>query len=562
MKKNGKKSLSLTIAVLLGIVGVSAGSNERGIDLYRAELYDAAKIFFLEQQNQSTQEQAENQYYLGQSYYKLQQTDSAAYFYNKAVNTDPNYPFGYIGQGKIALLQENKKDAEALFKKASSLGKKDPSVQTAIAEVYIGCKMYPQAEETLDNARKINKKYSGIYVAEGDMLMQEDKLGDACARYDNAIAFAPNDKIAYLKLAQVYKNVSKVEALKYLNQLIAIDPNYIPAYSLFGDIYREDGYYIQALDAYEKFIAIPGVPLSQHIRYAYLLYYTDQYEKSLERINYVLQYDPNNLVMHRFEAYNNFKLNNSALAVQQLNDFLRTTPDEDIIYLDYITLGRALLKEKQPKKAIEILLKAEEKDNSKSEIYKELIDAYEATKDYVNAIKMYEKFYEIDTAPASLDYFYYGQANYFAASKYIVAEDPNVVISPEQQAINDEALKIFMEKGNTAFTEVIKLSPKSYLGYYWKALLNSFFDASEQAKTGTIKGIAKPFYEEALEVMLNNNENGKRNLEIIAAYNYLASYYILMDESKNAGEYYKKILEIDPNNEAAKQTLNALKIKY
>ena len=557
-----KKGLTLAGAVFFCITGVFAANNEKGIDLYRAELYDAAKIFFTQQTNQSQIEQAENYYYLGQTYYRLQQNDSATYFYNKAVEVDSDYPFGYIGQGMIALTSNDIKEAEALFKKAIGLAKKDPSVQTNIAEVYIAAKMYPQAEDALGKARKINKKYSGIYVAEGDLLMQQNKVGEACSRYENAIAFDQTDKVAYLKIARVYKTINSEQALNYLNALVGIDVNYIPAYAELGDIYREGGKYLQALDAYKKFISIPGVPVLQHERYAQLLYFTDQYPESLERIDYVLKQNPSNAVMLRLKGYNNFKLENYELAVEQLTSFIQNNPVEDIIYLDYIMLGRAQIKTKQPEEAISTLLKAAVKDSSKSEVYKELTTAYELTDNYSEAVKMYEKFFEVESTPVVIDFFNYGQANFFAAYQYTTPDALNAKLTPEEQAANDAELQSYIDKGNRAYAEVISRSPESFLGYYHRARLNSLLDSVEQARTGKTSGNAKLYYEETIQIMLEKYDAGTRNRELLESYRYLASYYYVMEDKDNAGENYKKMLEIDPDNEGAKQVLDFLKIKY
>jgi len=559
---NGKKVLSLTMVALFFVSGIFASSNERGIDLYRAELYDAAKLFFLNQKNQSDQQQAENYYYLGQTYYELQQLDSAAYFYDKAVQTSPGYPFGYIGQGKL-ILAKDAKAADALFKKAVSSAKKDPSVQTSIAEVYINANMKPQAQDALDRARKINRKYSGIYVALGDLSMKEDKVGEACSWYENAIQFDKNDKVAYLKIAQVYANINTSEALKYLDQLITIDPDYIPAYALIGDINRSEGMYLQALRAYEKFISISGVPLLQHERYAQLLYFTDQYEKSLQQIDYVLKQDPQNSVMHRLQAYNNFKLENYALGLEQMTKFLQNNPVDRHIYLDYMTHGHLLIKSKQPELAAEAFLKAAALDPSKSEVFKELASAYEAANNYPEVVRQYEKYFEVEETPDVFSFFYYGQANYSAASKYIGADYLNATVSPEQKTIDDAAFQAFLTKGDAAFAEVISRSPESYLGYLWRARLNSFIDVKEQSVNGGVmQGAAKPFYEEVLTIMLANNEEGRRDKDIIEAYRYLASYYILLDDKATAGDYFKKILEIDSENQTAKDALDTLKIRY
>ncbi|MCL1938856.1 MAG: tetratricopeptide repeat protein [Candidatus Azobacteroides sp.] len=563
MKMNNKFLLSLAISVFFSASGMFASSNERGIDLYRAELYGAAKLFLLGQKNQSTQDLAETQYYLGQAYSKLQQPDSAAYYYAQAIETDPAYPFGYIGEGMLALENKDAKAAETLFRKANGLAKKDPSVQTTIAEAYIAAQMDAEAEDALDKARKVNKKFPGIYLAEGDMLMKDGKVGDACARYENAIRFDASYKVAYLKLAQVYKEINTTEALKYLDQLTAIDPDYIPAYALIGDINRDAGFYLQALKAYEKFISIPGVPILQHERYAQLLYFTDQYDKSLQEIDYVLQQDPTNPIMHRLQAYNNFKLDNSTVALQQITQFLQDNPVDKHIYLDYITYGRLLLKANRTDEAISALQKAQALDPSKSEIYKELTSAYEAASNFPEAVNQYEKYFEIEKTPTVYDYLNYGRDNYMAASKYIDADYLATPLSPDQKQADDALFYNYVKKGNEAFAEVIERSPDSYHGYLWRARLNSFVDLRRQpTKSSPMEGVAKPYYEEALSVMLKNNEDGKRNNDIIEAYHYLASYYILRDDKVNSGEYFKKILNIDPNNAAAKNALDAMKIKY
>ncbi|MDR0865560.1 MAG: tetratricopeptide repeat protein [Candidatus Symbiothrix sp.] len=563
MKMNSKKVLGLAIAVFFSVTGVFAGSNEKGIDLYRAELYEAAKYFFLQQRNQTPQEQAENQYYLGQTYYQLQKPDSAAYYYAKAIETAPEYPFGYIGEGELTLKKGDTKGADALFKKAIGFAKKDASVQTTIAEVYANAGLYPQAEEALEKAQKVNKKYSGIYLVKGDIALKTGNRDQAYGWYDQAIYFDKNDKASYLKLARGYKDNNETVALDYLDKLVAIDPDYIPAYALIGDINRDNGMYLQALKAYEKFISIPGVPVLQHERYAQLLYFTDQYEKSLQQIDYVLQQDPANPVMHRIQAYDNFKLDNSALALQQLGQFLQDNPADKHIYLDYTTYGRLLLKEKQSAAAVDAFQKAAALDPTKSEVYKELATAYEKANNYPEAVKQYDKYFEVEQTPVVFDYFYYGQNNYSAASKYIDPAYLATVTSPEQKQLDNEAFQGFINKGDGAFSEVISRSPDSYLGYIWRAHLHALVDAkSQEVKGAAMQGDAKPYYEKALEVMVNNNADGKRNNDILDAYRYLGSYYLLLDDKANAGDYYKKILEIDPENTDAKTVLTTLKIKY
>ena len=562
MKMSKSKLLFLAGFSILTAANVFAGNNEKGIEYYRAELYDAAKIFFLQQQNQSASEQAENYYYLGQTYYQLNNADSASYFYQKAIQTFPEYPFGYIGAGKLELKKGNTKVAEDLFKKANGFAKKDPSVQTTIAEVYIGAGDYTNAVIALDRARKVNNKYSGIYVAEGDMLMKQEKVGEACGRYDNAILFNSSDKIAYLKSAQVYKTININTALDYLDKLVALDPNYIPAYAIIGDINRNAGKYQKALDAYEKFIAIPGVPMQQQEYYAQLLFFTNQYDKADEQFKYILDRDPNNLVIKRLEAYNSYRLENYAEGLIQMNKFLEVMPKERQIYQDYTTLGQLALKEKQPKLALEAFRKAIEMDSTKAEIYKEAAAAASNSNMYPEAVGFYEKFFAVEPEPETLDYYNYGNACYFAALYYINSDNMASVTTPENVAAYESALKNYIQKGDKAYAEVVTRRPNSHLGYMGRANINSLQDNYDGVKTGKVAGYAKPLFEEALTVMLANNADGARNKDIITAYRYLLSYYGAIDDKPNIIDYCKKILDIDPNNETAKEALTILKVKY
>ena len=565
MKMNNRKVLIFVGLLLVAVANVFAGNNDKGIEYFRAELYEAAKIFFLQQTNLSASEQAENYYYLGQTYYKLNQEDSASYYYSKAIESFPEYPFGYIGEGKLELKKGNAKVADDLFKKANSYAKKDPSVQTTIAEVYVDAGDYNNAIIALDKAKKVNNKYSGIYVVEGDMLMKQGKVGDACGRYDNAIFFNKSDKVAYLKLAQVYKDINVNMALDYLNKLIAIDPNYIPAYAVIGDINREIGKYPDALNAYEKFIAIPGVPLLQFEYYAQLLFFTHQYEKALEQINYVLSKDPNNLVMKRLEAYNSFRLENFALGLEQMSRFLETMPKERHIYQDYVTYAQLAAKEKQPKLALEYFEKAIELDSARAvsdNIYKELAIVASNAGLYPEAVNYYEKSLSIEPSPDAMDFYSYGQACYNAASYYIKPENMASVTTPEAIADYEAAFKNYIQKGTKAYTEVVTRRPNLYYGYMGRANINALQDKYDGDKTGKVQGYAKPLYEEALTVMLDNNADGARNKDIINAYRYLVSYYGVNNDTANIVEYSKKILDIDPNDEVARKTLDILKIKY
>ena len=561
MRTKTKKVLLLTGILLVSAANIFAGSNDKGIELFRAGLYDAAKIFFMQQTNLSGTERAENYFYLGQVHFMLNQVDSARYFYQKAVDTDPEYPFGYVGLGRLEL-KNNPKAAEDFFKKAVGLAKKDASVATTIAEVYAAAGNRTAADDFLERARKIDKKYPGIFIAMGDMFKAEGKIGDASSQYENALLYDPNNKIALLRLAQIYRGINADQALQYLNKVVTIDPDFIPAFAEIGDINYGKGRYKAAVEAYEKLVSIPGIPLAYHERFASALYFDGQYDRSLEVVKYVLAQDPNNLVMFRIQAYNNFRSGNFSLGLEQMNKFIQNTPEEKHIYYDFVTLGDLQMEMKQPEQAIESFKRALELDSTKILIYEKMIAAAEAAKNFPLAVEFYERSFAANPDFSLMSLFYFGMANYQAAAHYIAPDVIAAETTPDIAAANEASFNTFIGKGFQAFSDVITRKPDTYLGYLWRANIKGLVDSFNQFRNRPVTGVAKPYYEEALNFMLANNADGKRNADIIQCYKYLASYYYTQNDLTSVGDFYKKILAIDPNDEQAQKALDMLKIKY
>ncbi len=553
MKMNWKKIPAVAAIAFFCIASVFAAGNGKGIEYYRAELYDAAKIYFNQHlnQNQGT-DLAESYYYIGECYAATEKLDSAAYFYQKAIQTDPEYPYAYIGEGKLALKNNNANQANDLFKKAIGFAKKDPAIHTSVAEAYIDVKQYDKAEEVLDKARSVKKNYSGIYVAEGDMLMSQGKSGDACARYENAILFDANDKVAYLKEARVYKTINPDLALDILNRLLAVDPEYIPAYAELGDTYYKKNNYIKAIEAYNKFITIPGVPTKQQINYASLLYFTKDYVNSLLEINKVLVKEPQNFVMRRLQFYNNYELERYPLGLEQAEKFIQAGPQDDLIAQDYIYYGRLLDKNQNSKGAIEAYNKALSIDPAKTDISKDLAVAYEKEENYANAVIFYKKFIETDKNATLMDVFNFGRTCYNAGNQGIVTKDVLAPKTKEQLAADSLLRRGYLLQADSVFAQVVERSPETYLGYFWRARTNASLDPE------TSLGLAKPFYEQCATKLEASPESTSRNRNLIECYRYLGYYYYLQKDNATCKMYFQKVLALDPENETAKQILDAI----
>jgi len=93
-------------------------------------------------------------------------------------------------------------------------------------------------------------------------------------------------------------------------------------------------------------------------------------------------------------------------------------------------------------------------------------------------------------------------------------------------------------------------APDSYLGYFWRARINSVKDPE------TTMGLAKPYYEKTCSILEGSEGNQK---QLVEAYSYLAYYYYLKEDMETSKTYWNKILVIDPENQTAIKALRSIK---
>lgn len=534
-----KKTISI-LGVFSLLTGFAfAGPVEKGIEFYEVKMYETAKAYLLKG-IQSGTNTPEVFYYLGDTYLMLNKQDSATFYFNKSKAANPEYMMPVVGEGKIALKGNNAVAAKDLFEQAIKKNKKNPEVYTAIAEAYVNQKLYTEALDMLDKARKAKKNYPNSFVVEGDMFVLQEKAGDACQKYDNAIYFDAQNKQAYVKEARVYKHINTSRALEILDNVVAIDPEYIPAYVEYADMYYSTNFK-KALEAYEKYVHEPGIPIKEVERYASILYFTENYQKSLDYVQKALNVNPNNFVMKRIEMYDNFELGNLEKAFALGQKFFQAKGEKDeYISQDYVTYGRVLQKNQEDSLAVIYLSKAVELDTSKVELYKEISTAYEKSEKFDKAIEYFQKYMDALEAPNTSDYYMFGRTYYQAGTQMGLQNDTT-------------AQKEYLKKADHMFEEVTKQNSDSYLGYLWRSRALASLDPE------LAEGLAKPLYEQTLEKLLAANEEGKRNRDITECYMYLGNYYYLNNDKANAILNFEKALELNPTNAALKEAVDGIK---
>ena len=535
--------------------GVKAADNRVGIDLYESGMTGAAKMFFLSNFSALTDksEQAEACYYLGECYLTLGQRDSARFYYDKGVVVQPGYPYNRIGQGGLTL-KDDPSGAESLFKEALGTKgyKKDATLQVAIARAYLHAGDVAKTTEYLNRAKELNDQSGLPYLVEGDMLEMQGRTGDACAKYEMAVYFSPGCLGAYLKQARLYMSTNRSLSLEKLNKVCEISPDFCGVYSSLGELQEMAGNSKAAAENYTRFIRSGYYDTENLLRYAGILYFDKQYTEMLPVLEQVLKERPDNLVAKRLYAYCLAKREDGKKCLEAIRHFIESTPEDHQIYQDFLCYAEQLAANKNYDDALTYYGKALLADDKHQELNKEIADIWVKTNQLDSAVMYYNRYIDFVQEASAEDMLKLGRCYYNMACRDTVAV--------EQQAE--------LVKADSLFASLSEKVPNSYVGYFWRARVNSMLDPE------TVEGLAKPYYEKVVEIALTNPERYKR--ELIESYKYLGYYhYVIADgiTAKNNGnpdsakaeygeakDFFSRVLALDAKDEIALKALESIKL--
>lgn len=302
---NYKSILSIALASVA--LSINAQTHQEGVEYYEAGQLENAKELLLRNHGNSATDKAISYYYQGLIALDENNPVEAAKLFNLGAQANPEYAYNYIGLGQIDLKNGTPKVAEANFKKAESLGKKDAGVQIAIARAYdsVDPSLYEkEIVKRLEKARKINIKNPDIYIFEGDIKRRNKEYGPAGSSYEMALSYDPNATAAYFKYANLFSQVNPQYGINMLRKLLELNPNSALGQRSLANALYDQGIYKEAAEEYGKYVKNPNHFKEDEDRYAFLLFYSQDYKAGYDYATQLLKSDPNNFSAMRYQFMN------------------------------------------------------------------------------------------------------------------------------------------------------------------------------------------------------------------------------------------------------------------
>jgi len=540
--------------------GQSLADAKKAID---AEQYQKAKSM-LKNLTVTQADKDENYFYLGWVYLKQDYNDSAKVAFTKGLAVNGRSALNFAGLGAVAHVEKDNGSALSNFNQALAMAvKKDSKPYVYVGLAYLlpvsgaatgpnGARITPAdadaAIAVLNKGKAINPRDVELLIALGDAYRSQLKSNDAYTNYSAALAIDPRSTAAMVATGVLWRFADNYDAAyQQFNAALAIDPNYGPAYREMAETYlrqapSDAATYAdkvkQAADAYKKYITLTDYSVETQMHYADFLIRAKDYV-TLQKVSSDLASSAHsNLRVYRYLGYAAYENKDYQAGLTALNKWISQAGPKRILPSDYLYLGRLELALKQDSLGVRDLRKALELDTTQVDIYGEIARSLYASGKYIDAAEAYRIYGEKSRLATLNDHFYEGYSYFMAYTDQTTRAEKDKNFKPDSTLLT---------RADSAFTYVERKAPKPNSSV---ALFHAYVKDYEDSDRNNIKGLAKPYYEEYIQLMLaKGTPDDKTKPKLANAYAYLGNYADNKEHDQaKALDLYTKARDMDPTN--------------
>ena len=230
---------SFTVMTMIKAQTIQEGINHLNADRWQSAVSTFQKLLAANPNN------IEASYWLGQTYFDMDDNNMAKGVYEKGLAASNNAPLLLVGMGHYNLLANKANEARQNFETALSMskdkkGKDNPDILNAIGRAHTDAKAgdYKYAEQVLKAATESSPKNPDIFLNLGNAIRKArpgEAGRDAYQAYMNAMSVNPSYAYAYVRMAKLFETQRNWDlVLENLNKAVSVDPNFSLAfYELF-----------------------------------------------------------------------------------------------------------------------------------------------------------------------------------------------------------------------------------------------------------------------------------------------------------------------------------------
>ncbi len=460
-------------------------------------------------------------YNAGMSALYLKNYDQALKYFTDGEKTGKKKPKFYDGTGKALMEKGDYQNADINFRKAIDKDKKNPAYHIDLGEVNFRNKTYPIALSEFNAAialdSTLNTSKGDIHLKMARSYFNMRNVESAIKEYQMDVQLHPSDTTGWMELARIYDvSGNTPQAVLCYEKYLAIDSNNGQAWFDLGKLYLKVPDQAKAAGAFEKAV---GLKSNEAAAYGFLAnIYSDRkeyemafdaynrYEKVFGSPDSALYWVDKGKVLMKLGEKNAPFFDSAAVAFNKAISIDSTFAPA----FEYAGLTRYY--EKNYSEAISYFNRELSLDSTSINTYRNLAFAYLKTEQYGNAAKALVKALNLKPEDVLM--------RSMLGRIYSFNKDYNSSIDQYEYILNHE---------NPDLNDSVRCEIYPELGSSYLQLKNC---------------------QAALPILLKAERCKPNELSVIMN---IASSYELCDKMKDANTYYRKALELSPNNKDARK---------
>ncbi|WP_255066972.1 hypothetical protein [Lacihabitans sp. LS3-19] len=551
MMKKIVKSYALALLFLVPFISKSQTLDE-AIKHLDAERYTAASKAF----NSLTESSPSPETFFYKGYGILKSPDAtnpdnlkaaqAAFEAGNALSKKGD-PLNEVGLGMVKLASKDMAGAKTIFEEVKKSTKlKNADVLYRIAEAYT---MFPASSDPAEAIMNINlaleksklKDNPEYYFVKSDAYMLKNEGGDAMNALANAERLGKKGGKTYEKMSRVWlQGRNYKEANDALNKGLAADPTHAPIHRYHSSYLQTMGKFKESAEAASQYLKNSDGDSKAKLRYAKLAFVAKDYASVKKTIAEIKGTNPDPYI-YRMLGIMDFEENKPVEAIENLKKFIEIAPADESPAMDYGFIGRSYIsmpgeddvRNLNDSLGILNIEKAIQLGDTTFNYYQDLTATFAKNKDYAKAAIFAEKNAQTNKKVNAGDYYMVYQ--YFNASgNYSKANE-------------------YVEKAKEGYKDTW---PDLY---YTSARVKTNMNRSDSTYSANFESYQE--YQKYLDLLGETGKaDAKNKAKVVEALKYLAGREFQVNKDIPKGiAYFEEMVKYDPENEALKGELEALK---
>jgi len=459
-------------------------------------------------------------YYLGLSYLEQGDVFKASATFSKF----PEDPANISGTARVAFTNKDASKGMQIAKELAAKSKKKEWIQekyAADAITYTIGGDYRQAIAWYTDALTKNDDMSA-HIGLGDANRKiQGGGGEAMNNYEHVTEKDANNSLGYTRIGDLwYEAKNYPSALdNYAKAKNADSTNPLPYRSL-ADAYTRSGNYQLALQNLKKYLQLSDNTSHDKLEYTEALFRAHSFCDAAKLAGQQINDFPDlttKTELYGILGFSQAECGDSIQAIKTIRIYLGMQDPKKVLPGDYVNIGKLYLKAGMLDSAGAFYAKGISGDTAqnKTDIYRQIAEAYKAKKDYCHSADWYNNLVKANPETQATDYFW-------RVFMYYYCND----LKTAMNAANEFAAKYNIPSA-----------------IYSQARVAAAMDST--ASTGG----AAEYFNKWIDMVGPNYE--KKN-DLKGAYSYLMYYAYNSKNKEKVSEYKEKIKAIDPNDRSLK----------